>query len=149
MSFGWSASDIAVAIQLLWRVGKALNDTVGSVQNYRETAVRFEVFTANLNQLQRTIDDHESGRTTLTPDQVASLVVVISAIKPQMTVLESMLEKFVGFKPDATHKMLRQWGKHQFKKVKWNFTQEEKVRDLIEKISIQLIALQSVYQSIG
>lgn len=149
MSFGWSAGDIAVAIKLLWRVGKALNDTVGSVKNYRETAACFDAFTGNLHQLQQTIEDHESGRTTLTPDQVTSLVAVVSALEPLVTDLEGRLEKFVGFKPDATHKMLRQWGEHQFKKVKWNFIEEGKVQDLIGKISTQIIALQSFYQNIG
>jgi hypothetical protein len=52
-AFGWSAGDIAQAINIVYKVGAALRDTGGASSDYQETIQFLEGLAATLEKLQK------------------------------------------------------------------------------------------------
>ena len=126
MSFGWSAGDIATAVELLIKVAVALNNSRGSVAKYQETSSYLVSLAAILEQLKGFAGD----LVTIQEDVQAVSVAVGDFLKVHSRFERSLSD--VG--PKDWVSSLRK----SPRKVQYAFTMESQVAELRNRIDTPL-----------
>jgi transcription-repair coupling factor (superfamily II helicase) len=62
--FGWSAGDIVVSIQILYRVGQSFREAGGAKEQYAETAEWLESFANDLECVRDYINENQTAKYT-------------------------------------------------------------------------------------
>lgn len=136
MSFGWSAGDIAVAIQLVTKIVRALNDAQGSGEDYRRTSSYLASVGIVLGQIRTIIDAQKDETYILEPDDLSNLE---SVVKPLRTLTEQLMNKIGSFaKFEEKGKSLLQRTALEFSKVRWEFMLKDEVKIIVENIDRQI-----------
>ena len=126
MSFGWSAGDIATAVELLIKVAVALNNSRGSVAKYQETSSYLVSLATILEQLKGFAGD----LVTIQEDVQAVSVAVGDFLK-----VHSRFERSLSnIGPKDWVSSLRK----SPRKVQYAFTMESQVAELRNRIDTPL-----------
>jgi hypothetical protein len=132
MSFGWSAGDIAFALQILYKVGSALKEAGGASSAYEET-------TLFLNSLQKTLE-HLGIFSSTTFDAGK-----IDELRNQVAQLRGPVTRFVDdvkkFEPTlaATSKRGKFLGAPR--KVQWALQIPTKLKKLQNEVTVPMMTL--------
>src|SRR2546421_5501885 len=62
--FGWSAGDIVVSIQIIYRIGKAFGEVGGAKEQYAETATWLDNFAGDLERIVEHVTDNPTAKYT-------------------------------------------------------------------------------------
>ena len=62
--FGWSAGDIVVSIQIIYRIGKAFGEVGGAKEQYAETAAWLDNFARDLERILEHVTDNPTAKYT-------------------------------------------------------------------------------------
>lgn len=108
--FGWSAGDIIVSIQIIYRIGEAFREAGGAKEQYAETAEWLDSFAHNLERIGEYVADNPTSKYT-------------ENIKQQITNIDPhyvLFEKYVR-KQDAALSSTSNINavKRAFVKVRW------------------------------
>lgn len=165
MSFGWSAGDILGAATVIWHIAKALRESTGAPEKYRNSIQQLEAIELQLNELTkfaakygRSNSSYSStgGSDTLfSLDDVDSKALqrVLTELQESIEKLEEKISKYTELgadKSDVSDKKLRQrlqWHlSRAVKKLEWEFLLEEDAKALIGRIYQLTQSLSLLYQ---
>jgi hypothetical protein len=137
MSFGWSASDIGVAIKFIYHVYEALDDCHGAPKDYRETLTF-------LRDLVRTLLPLETfsgwGAFPSYGDQITEQA---NHIKGPV---QKFLEETLKYEPSLGAEAKEGHFRNVRRKLQWHFVVSRKVLDLKRKIRGHTQILDSLVQ---
>jgi hypothetical protein len=133
MSFGWSASDIVAALQLLYKVTTALKDTGGASSDYQDTTSFLDILSSTLQHL-KTLQT-----APLDPELAKNLEQLCEQVgEPISTFCEyirSSFERDLG--ADSTRPRFLATGY----KIQWALSTSKKAKALRERIGGTVIAI--------
>lgn len=147
MSFGWSAGDIMFAATLVCRIGKALQESTGAAQKYRQNQQQLNSIELQLRTLtkiaQRYGKDNSSvdgGIRLFSLDEIdsKSLQSLVTEMQRLIGKLEEKILKGVSLGSGSSDKKQRRRLQEQFlrsfNKLRWEFLEEDDTKTLIAEI---------------
>jgi hypothetical protein len=133
MSFGWSASDIVAAIQLIHKVTTALKDTGGASSDFQDTATFLDILSSTLQHL-KTLQT-----AALDPELAKNLERLCEQVRePISTFCEYIRSSFEG---DLGHNSTRLKFLTTGRKIQWALSTAKKAKVLRERIGGTIIAI--------
>ncbi|RYP68622.1 hypothetical protein DL770_008414 [Monosporascus sp. CRB-9-2] len=134
MSFGWSASDIAAALQLLNKIRISLKDTGGAVSDYQEEVCFLQTILLTLRHLEALqaapLDLNLSNNIQYHSDQIRE------PLGTFLRDIQRIFETNLGADASKLKKALS-----TSKKIQWALSTSKKVKKLREKIACPLSAI--------
>jgi hypothetical protein len=140
MSFGWSASDIAAAIALIYNLIQALDSCDGAAGEYRE-AVSF------LRDLKRTLDPFQTFTAwSAYPDYGREVAEQVAHIRKPV---ENFLQAVLKYEPSLGAKASAGRHRHMLRKVQWHVFMTKKVLALRKKIESHMRVIDTLLQRLA
>ena len=141
MSFGWSVGDIIAGIELVSKIGKALQEVGGAADDYQESATSLKVFEEALQFIQTFAQSYAGGESI----QAASIEKHALSMKNALTSFLSKIDEYEGSLGASAD---RKWFHHPKKKIKWAFFVSKEVDLLKSRTNFSVTALQSLQQQL-
>jgi hypothetical protein len=132
MSFGWSAGDIAFALQILYRVGSAFKEAGGASSAYAETTIF-------LDSLQKTLEHLRIfASTTFDADKIDELRNQVSQLRGPVTRFVDDVKKF-----EPALAATSKGGKFLSvtRKVQWALQMPKKLKKLQSEVTVPMMTL--------
>ena len=143
MSFGWSAGDIAAAIQLAFKIADALRESGGSTDHRRKAQAFLQTYQLAISIVQDcclNISTNADGNLVLNDPELEP---ALRTLKELDTNLQKRLSKSTGLEKKDGENFLAVVGR-QFHKVAWPFFSEPKVQEIRQQIIGQIQVLQPI-----
>jgi hypothetical protein len=139
MSFGCAAGDIVLALQVLYKVGHALNDARGASSVYQESS-------AFLDSLQKTLEHlrlfTSSLNLSISPGKLHELQKSVSQIRVPVT---RFVEDVKKFEPALAADSPRSKVLAIPRKIQWSFQMESRLKKLQDTIVVPMLGLNLVF----
>lgn len=137
MSFGWSAGDIAAAINSIYNIAQGLDTANGAVGDYRNTVLF-------LKDLKRTLEPLQSCTAfNLHSAYAKDINEQVDCIKGPVS---KYLEKILKYEPSLGSGVKGKWYSHIVRKLDWYLFMSNKTVKLREKIELRMRILDSLMQ---
>ncbi|OCL12101.1 hypothetical protein AOQ84DRAFT_421174 [Glonium stellatum] len=134
MSFGWSVGDLVAAIEILFKVGKALRDSDGAAATYQEDSLFLESLAATLEKIKQSIEDGSLPK---------ALGIQIKAVRdPIMEMQQKLSTKFQATLGKDDSKSFKRFLSSGPKKLEYGLFVAEQVKELRSRIAIPLQDIQ-------
>ena len=146
MSFGWSAGDIAIAIEFFWEVGKALNSTTGSPDDRIRANQFLNTFKLTIDVVQDVYGPHLPGsgtqnEATNVPPPTQAELGTLNGLKELYDRFKDEVAEYEGMNNLSNEKQIN-FLRRAYQKITWHFFAKKQITDLREKIAAQVLLLQ-------